>query len=339
MKRKTKVITTLMLSTFMLFSGVLGVQAETTSNEMICEDQSTLDLTKIYQLTNDKTENPEENFAFRVEKVSASKSQLTLDTMPSFAENLYQVHFAEGEATKEGKSNSTVVDLPVFTNVGVYTYRITEESGDTAGLIYDTEPVLLTVTVTNCGDGSDRLDRHYVMALENSPAEKVESFTNSFEAGGLTVEKEVSGILGDKNKEFHVDVEFTAPENKVVENTVYYTDNGAKSIGADEWKDGKVTASLTIKHGEKITFSNLPYGVTYKVSEVEANQDDYTTSITSTDNNQKIDSALDEVRIVNAKGGILPTGLSQNVLPYAVAASLIALLGLVFFFRQRQIRG
>lgn len=39
------------------------------------------------------------------------------------------------------------------------------------------------------------------------------------------------------------------------------------------------TASFTMKHGESKTIRDLPEGVTYTVTEAEANQDGYTTSV------------------------------------------------------------
>ena len=332
-------MTTLVLSAAMLISGTVGAQAVAASDETVCEDQASLDLSKLYRIANDGTENPAESFHFNIEKVGASKSLLTLDTMPSFAQDQYSVDFSAGEATKDGTTKTTVIDLPEFANVGVYTYRITEVGGNTAGVSYGTDPVLLTVTVTNCSDGSDELDRHYVMALEDTQAEKVDHFENTYGAGDLTVEKKVTGILGDKQKVFHVNVEFTAPANETVKSTMHYTDdNEEKSITPDQWQDGRTSVSITVKHGEKIEFSNIPYGVTYTVSEVEANQDDYATSITYSDDEKHIDSALDEVTIVNDKGGTLNTGLTENMIPYAAAAALIVLLSAMLVIRRKQIR-
>ena len=94
--------------------------------------------------------------------------------------------------------------------------------------------------------------------------------TNTYHAskkyGGLTVEKEVTGIHGDKDKEFHFTV--------TLEDT---TING--TYGDMKFKNG--VAEITLKHGKKSTATRLPAGIGYTIVEKEANADSYTTSATA----------------------------------------------------------
>ncbi|MCQ4794163.1 DUF5979 domain-containing protein [Anaerofustis stercorihominis] len=81
--------------------------------------------------------------------------------------------------------------------------------------------------------------------------------------GSLTVEKEVTGTHGDKDKEFNFTVEL-----------------GDKTISGEyddmTFKDG--VATFALKHGESKTATGLPAGIEYTVTETEANEDGYTTS-------------------------------------------------------------
>ena len=132
---------------------------------------------------------------------------------------------------------------------------------------------------------------------------------------------------------------FTAPAGDTVRSTITYVDGTSIStIAPTAWTDGKATAQITLKHGESVAFTNIPYGVTYTVTEVEANQDDYTTTTTYTDDtNKRIDSVSDEVTIVNHKGGDLTEGIDQDVLPYVGAGLLLGILGVITAIRRRKL--
>lgn len=83
--------------------------------------------------------------------------------------------------------------------------------------------------------------------------------------GHLSISKEVTGELGDTNKEFHFTITL---DNKNINYT--YPDI--------TFENG--VAHITLKHNEKVTIMNLPSDIGYTVSEIEANQDGYkTTSI------------------------------------------------------------
>lgn len=87
------------------------------------------------------------------------------------------------------------------------------------------------------------------------------------EVGALEVSKKVEGTAGDKTKAFTFTVTLS---NKTVNGD--YCDI--------TFKDG--IATFTLKDGECKAATNLPAGVTYEVTEQEANQDGYTTEQTGT---------------------------------------------------------
>lgn len=83
--------------------------------------------------------------------------------------------------------------------------------------------------------------------------------------GSLTVSKTVAGNAGDKDKAFHF--------------TVTLSDQTISGTYGDmEFTDG--VAAFTLKHGESKTAAGLPAGVTYEVTETEADQDGYATAKT-----------------------------------------------------------
>ena len=81
--------------------------------------------------------------------------------------------------------------------------------------------------------------------------------------GNLAVQKTVAGNAGDKGREWNF--------------TVTLSDTSISDIYGDmSFKDG--VATFTLKHGEQKTATGLPAGISYTVSEAEA--DDYTTQAT-----------------------------------------------------------
>ena len=92
-------------------------------------------------------------------------------------------------------------------------------------------------------------------------------FTNTREIpkGNLKVSKTVSGADGDKEKEFNFTVTL-----------------GDKTVTGDygDMTFDKGTAAFTLKHGESKTAEKLPAGITYTVTEKEADKGGYVTSYT-----------------------------------------------------------
>ena len=191
---------------------------------------------------------------------------------------------------------------------GTYTYTVKETAGSTAGVTYDASVLTLELTVF-----SDDKDQLYVAGynIKNNEGEKINPdsqalgvFENKYSAGSLAVTKKVTGNLGDRNKYFDVKVTFNAPTGKSVNGEITYTVGTEELTINPTWTDGKAEASITLKHGETVTFKNIPYGVTYKV--VESQADGYDNP--NYDNQEgKIENALVTSTITNNKGGEVPS--------------------------------
>ena len=100
--------------------------------------------------------------------------------------------------------------------------------------------------------------------------------------GNLAVQKTVAGNAGDTDREWKFTIELRnagAP----LSGDFYYEDG---SIVADVTppKDGNLTfnsdgkATISLKHGQKITIEGIPANATYTVTETEANKDGYVTT-------------------------------------------------------------
>lgn len=300
-------------------------------------DMSTVTLTKEYKRINDGTTSPAETFTFSnltCTKVTDAAADVTTSTAP--LPTIDNVSYDAGEAGGNNKEKEITINLPTYTSVGVYTYTFTETDGGTAGVTYRSDAITLVVTVIE-QNGKVRVA---AVHTEGEDETKSGAFNNEYSAGSLSVKKNVTGIMGDKKKEFTVKVTFNAPEGDTVREAITYVDGTeTKTIGKD-WTGSK-EVDITLKHDETVTFTNIPYGVTYTVEEnnYTANNGGYDApSYNFDDSNKKIDSASESVTITNNKGGTIDTGINMDSMPYILLLA-VACMGLfVFFSKKRMMR-
>lgn len=335
MKRVVSVILAVMVmavcSSFSAFAENEGVND--------CIDSDSVNFSKAYKLLNGTTVSPEETFRFKIEKVGVSDSDVTKSEMPMFEDDTFLIKHVKGsaDASEQGKEETASLRLPAFNSVGVYTYKITEERGNTAGVEYASKAVILKVYVTNCQRNKGELDRSYTMQLEDSET-KVAGVMNTYSAGKLEISKTVTGLLGDTRKEFNVKVTFTKPADKAVKSDISYNDGEDRTVSAENLNDGSETVDISVKDGETVTFDNIPYGVTYSVQEDDYSSDGYTTTYSDGKQSGTIESASASVGITNSKGSgsDIRTGLIQDYLKYACALLAIAFLSSIFIIRRKK---
>ena len=189
-----------------------------------------------------------------------------------------------------------------FPSVGKYYYTVSEDQGNVAGITY-AAPLYLMVLVTNGEDGA-LVPSYYLYKDENKDT-KEDTFTNTYSAGTLTVKKTVTGNLGDKNKEFDFTVTFAAPQGKE------WTPAIDASEGATMVEDNPMSYTFKLKHDAMATFANLPYGVTYTVTETAVTG--YET--TKTGDSGTISAAEQTAAFTNTKEGSIDTGVTTENLP------------------------
>ena len=361
--RKMKKVMAAMLAATMTMSMGMTAFAE----EQQYENMTEVQLKKTYKLTNVETTNPAETFGFGAltcTDVRNAGSDVTTATAP--VPTINSVSYTTGEATTDGVEKTFTITLPTkedgsskYTSVGEYYYEFTETDNNTAGVTYRTTPIKLKVTVIEQG-GQKRIA---AIHTEGDNEAKSDSFDNVYSAGSLKVTKNVTGLLGDKQKIFEVKVKFTAPSGDTVNGDITYTDlNGEHTIAGDtdtktEGIQGWTTQEVTIKVKDTttVTFTNVPYGVSYEVVEKDYSSDGYDApdydaetvetaeivnedgSKTSVEINAKgvIDSSAESVSITNNKGGTVDTGISLDNVPYILLLA-IAVLGMFGFVSKKR---
>lgn len=330
--KKTKKLLACLIAAATMFTMGSTAFAEETETPTTYTDQSKVTIKKQYNLEGQGS-SPAEDFTFEVDKTSVSDSAITdPNEMPDISVN--SIHFDEKSATS---SASTEITLPDYSSVGVYTYTITEVSGKTAGVIYDTTPVVLKVTVV---DENGVLKRIVSLKKDNKKLDKNNNaFTNTYRAGTLDISKNVNGNLGDKSKYFAFDVTLNGQSGK---DTAKSFSVGKTSYG--ENPETIITGEKTtfyLKHGETLDIKNLPYGLTYTVEEHDYTSDDYITTVNNNDGrtleNQEVDNAAQAAAFTNTKNGKIDTGINLTTLPYIlVFAGVIVIAGAAFITRRRR---
>ena len=294
-------------------------------------DMETVTISVTYNATNSGTVSPAETFAFTIAKTSVTDAAdgVTTGNMPVPA--VGNVEFAEGDAGNAGSMTKDVtITLPEYTSVGVYTYTITPTTRTTAGVTYWAKTIKLVVTVIE-QNGKIRVA---AVHTEGEGEEKSDDISYTYSAGSLSVTKNVTGNLGDQTKDFNVTVTFTAPEAGVVNSTIsYIVDGETKTIAPAEWEENTASVQIALHHEETVTFTNIPYGVTYHVAEDSYEAEDYKTSYNKQDGT--IGAASDAVTITNTKGTTVDTGIALDSLPYVLLIA-VAVVGVVAFTAKKR---
>lgn len=294
-------------------------------------DMETITISVTYNATNEGTTSPAEEFVFAIANTSVTDaaSGVTKENMPTPTAG--SVTYAAGEAGNAGTMTKNVtITLPEYTSVGIYTYTITPTLGTNAGVTYWAKPIKLVVTVIE-QNGKTRVA---AVHTEDEQEQKSDDITYTYSAGSLAVTKNVTGNLGDRSKEFNVTVTFTAPEAGVVNSTIsYIVDGETKTIAPAAWKENTASVQIALHHGETVTFTNIPYGVTYHVAEDSYEAEDYETSYNKQDGT--IEAASDAVTITNNKENQVDTGIVLDSLPYILLIA-VALVGVVAFTAKKR---
>lgn len=239
-----------------------------------------------------------------------------------------------------------------FNAPGIYRYVITETASSQSGITNDSASTrTLDVYVEYESNFTNlKVSRYVLHAGDENPntATKSNGFTNTYDTNDLTLEKQVTGNQGDRDKYF----EFTVLITDAVPDTVYTVnlDNAEASPSVDGASKsnletltatgGTVNATYYLKDDQSITIQGLTSDTNYTINETSYAADGYATSntvdtVTSSDGNTTGERSMDggdhTVVFTNHKQGTVPTGILLETGPYilmgaVVVAALIALL-------------
>lgn len=314
-----------------LAMGVSVMPAFAASGETYADMDSVV-IKKNYELANEGTFSPAETFSFDIEadNVTDASDDITPENMPM--PTIGTVSYLRGEAGSTTKTKEIKIDLPEYDSVGVYTYIIHEAAGNSAGVTYYDDAILLRVTVIE-QDGKLRIAAVHTEDPESTGEGKKDDFDNLYSAGELEVHKDVEGIMGNKDKYFEFTVQLTGEEGKTYQDSYAITggsyDANPTSI---KIKPGETTeATFYLKDDDTIHIENLPYGVEYKVSETPVA--DYVTTETGTEG--EVDAAVEQANFTNTKGGTVDAGVVLDSAPYLFTLTGAAGVGLLLTLRRR----
>lgn len=297
-------------------------------------DTSIVTITKKYTGSNGS---PAEEFELEVE--SSTKAESEAESIPEL--EISKVIFSEGAAGSTSNTGIFKITLPEYSNVGVYTYTLKEKDNGTAGVSYRSKPITLVVTVINGDDGFIR-----IVGVHDGDASAskmcAESYVeNKYESGTLKVTKKIKGKLGEKGHKFNFTVNFSAPSGDTVKSKITY---GTENTELTFDNEGKAQAKFSLSDSEFVVFNNLPYGVSYTVSEDGAvknddgsfKNDDYNVTYDGNENGT-IAYASVETIITNTKGDdhTPDTGITTDSLPYVMLLGFVLLAGAALLMKRR----
>lgn len=249
------------------------------------------------------------------------------------------------------KVNIDISELE-FTTPGVYKFSLTEVSSDANNPAYllgitDENPYSVYVFVQDVeGSGIIATGAELVKGTEatNDTSKKADSITNYYMTtptgvtpNSVTVDKTVTGTMGDKSNPFQFTVTIVAEGNRTFSAT-----KGREPINVEKSEDAEntYTVTTTLANGQNFVINGLLNGDKYTVNEVKANLDGYTTTVAGdvTTNNTQVTfdaAAADTVHYTNNRDAVSPTGIVMNVAPYVLLV-VVAAAGCFVFLRKRR---
>lgn len=249
-----------------------------------------------------------------------------------------KAEFKNGESGDSFASKKVEKDVTIdfsgvtFSAPGVYRYVITETAGNNTeatevdGITNDaTATKYLDVYVEQNSSGTNAV-AYCVMSTSEETltssdgkvtyTNKTDNYTNQYDVYDLTLEKEVTGSQGDRNKEFTFTVTLTD-----ITGANITIDKSSTDVEVTDNSDG--TYTIKLKNGESAVIKNLPNGAKYTIT--ESDNDGYTVSaaatgdtdgFSNTTNTAKDTNGITNdttVKYTNNKDGLITTGVLLTV--------------------------
>lgn len=312
--------------------------------------QGNITLTKEYKNANAATTSQAETFTFVIKSSTDPNKKTT--TLPAnglkvSTSNSLTAGGATADANAVSTGTATVsvgTDGLNITKPGVYYYTVTEENGGKQGVSYDTRALDMKVTAGYAKDSDTELT--YWVALSrtvNGEVKKTDNkFENTYSAGTLSVRKNIVGLQGNRAKEFEFKIVFSGVAGTAFSGKLGETDYSV-TIGTD----GTATVSgLKMTDESTITFTNVPYGVTYTIYE---KPEDYSATVNKTaltqgddgwyyysSSEEGVNVATTNVTVTNALGGTVDTGVILDNAPYIALLTIVAAGAVVMIMKKRR---
>ena len=350
MKKNLKKVFALGLAATMVMGMSISALADETAKPLASKEATYSEtITKAYAVSGATTVGEEGkdgyvngNAIYPAESLSFTSE--AADTNPDPAKNL-----TINSLSVEGNANQKLaINVPSYNKAGTYHYTIKETAGDKTGVTYSTEELKVSVLVTYDYDDSDNDGYRMTSTVgitKNAAGDKDKEFNNTYDLGSLDVSKQVTGKLGDRNREFDIYVTFTS-SNAIASDITYVEAEDIKTITAEDVNKGDAKVTLTLKDDEVVHFYNIPAGVTYKVEEDSKYSADTNKngengydapSYNYSDDNKAISKEdTDTVVVTNNKDTEVDTGISLDNMPYLMMLAMTVLGAFGFVSKKRK---
>ena len=296
-------------------------------------DKST-SFTKEYVVTNGTA--PAETFDFAVKYLSFKNNEGEPETATTHPDvTLGVAEFANALPKTGTAAVSVKISNYETVALGAYTYEITEAvpTPKTAGTTYNSNPVYLVVTILR----DETSTKHYVAAIhyETATGAKTGKISNSYNAGQLSVTKQIEGNMADMNKKFEFTVVFTPAKGTAFNTSVQITDDAAttnRTYTTTENENGTYTIKFNLGDNETATFTNIPVGTTYTITEDE---DGYTSTHTTVADGSIAGGDTDVDVWTNTREVDVDTGITLDSLPFVLILAVCAGAVVLFVIKRR----
>lgn len=290
---------------------------ETTTDPYNGKLDTIASFTKEYFVTNGTA--PAETFDFNVEYQSFKNNEGVDETVTTYPTvTLGDAVFNSALSATDTADVSVEISNYEDVALGIYTYKITEvvPTTKTAGTTYNSQPIYLVVTVLRDEESMN----HYVAAIhyETEEGAKIGKITNEYDAGQLTVTKEITGNMADMSKQFTFTITLTAPEgSKFADNQNVCSNKEAMVAKTDSvW-----IITVPLGDGESINITNIPVGTTYTVEE---DAETYTSTHTTAADGS-IEGGDSDVDVwTNELTSEVDTGIALESMPYVLILAVVA---------------
>lgn len=327
-------------------------------------------LTKNYKV--EKGIAPAEEFEFTIDYVGAQRidtnvSQPTVNGLKKYAEfeavkdstglpaNTYNQNF-EINLSELGISEA---------GTGIYVYKITETDKGTPGVTYDVDKttdgdLYMVVTVSHDVDENGVITTpysyNYSVALRRTKTAPTQAngfevkgtkvsnekaFNNTYGSGDkvndLTLTKTVKGSFGDLNETFTFTITLSPESGKSYGGAMITVSDTTNEQNGKVWAIDGNAKTITLKHGQTVTISNLPVDAKYTITENGVDQESW---IYKTTGEVKTATAINadknEVTIINEHVGTPDMGVVLDNAPYIAMLAIVAIGGVALMLNKRR---
>lgn len=300
---------------------------------------ATVTITKTLKNVNNPTEGAVPNITASMTLDNEGKAK----TKPGGVDGDAQISI--DDAAVENGTGTFTVHLGNIKVPGIYTYGLTEDAVNEAGVKKNAKRYTLTVYALHASDatGTNRIGEYKVRLDEVGGQGKLGEVENSYYAGTAKISKFVKGDFANHEQKFNFEVTL---ESDLPVTSVVKIRGEAVTFAKNETGKYVATKDITLQDGETASIENLPYGVTYTVKEFTTDASGNKTYAVKNDdeltvNGQKYTVKFDnatgafayntdetgerEVTIINDAGeGDIDTGVILDNAPYILMLAVVA---------------